>query len=246
MAFKTSDVRRRLRSLAEPEFKKGLFRFFKEQINPIGVRLPKVRRLSKELEELASKKSFSQILSLSKKFQSSKYFEEQIFGVYLIELHKKEFSPATFSTFEKWIGKYVSNWAHCDLFCTHSVWYCIERNPELIKRLPRWTKSKNRWVRRAACVTLIIPAKRGLFLQDILAIAERNVYDPDEMVQKGTGWLLREAAKAHYVEINAFLHKHTDAPRILLRYATEKFPKKKRESVLSGASRRYKKPKMRI
>lgn len=230
--IKTS-VRRKLISLSEPEFKKGLFRFFKEQINPIGVRLPKVRKLAKEVDmELAEHHSFPQILALSGKFQSSEYFEEQIFGVYLIELHKNKFTPATFSTFEKWIDNYVTNWAHCDLFCTHSVWYCIENNPELIARLISWTRSGNRWMRRAAAVTLIIPAKKGLFLREILAIAEKNMYDADEMVQKGTGWLLREAAKKNLSQINRFLLSHPGAGRTLLRYATEKFPPIMRKKAL--------------
>lgn len=228
-----ASVRRKLKVLSEPKFRAGLFRFFKEQINPIGVRLPKVKKLAIEIDRgLRQKCSFTQVLSLAEKFQSSKYFEEQIFGVYLIELHRKEFTPATFSTFEKWIDNYVSNWAHCDLFCSHSVWYCIENNPKLVGRLIDWTASRNRWKRRAAAVTLIIPAKRGLFLREVLQIAKRNIYDPDEMVLKGTGWLLREAAKAHFQEVNAFLLRHKDAPRVLLRYATERFPARKREVVL--------------
>ncbi len=226
-------IRDDLIGLSERKFRIGVFRFFKEQINPIGVRLPKVKKLAREFDgEISGKQSFLEIMALSEKFQSSKYFEEQIFGVYLIERHAKEFDGGTFDAFEEWIGKYVSNWAHCDLFCTHSVWYAIEKNPYLIKRLLKWTKSKNRWKRRAASVTLIIPAKLGLFLREILQIAGMNCYDQDEMVQKGTGWLLREAAKAHFKEVNAFLLGHKDAPRILLRYATERFPKNAREKVL--------------
>lgn len=226
-------IRRMLYKRSKPEFKKGIFRFFKEQINPIGVRLPMVRKLAKEFnDDFYKTHSFKEIMGLSKMLQSSDLFEEQIFGVYLIELHKREFDDLVFFEFEKWIDRYVSNWAHCDLFCTHSVMNCVEKNPKLLKTLLKWTKSKNRWVRRAACVTLILPARRGKFLPEILAIAGKLMYDPDPMVQKGTGWLLRECAKAHQEVVFEFLLKHKDAGRILLRYALEKFPKARRQKVL--------------
>ncbi|MDR0431423.1 MAG: DNA alkylation repair protein [Tannerellaceae bacterium] len=42
----------------------------------------------------------------------------------------------------------------------------IRMYPEYIAELKKWATSDKRFVRRAAAVTLIIPARKGLFLKE--------------------------------------------------------------------------------
>ncbi len=51
--------------------------------------------------------------------------------------------------------------------------------------LKEWATSDNRWTHRTAAVTLIIPARKGLFLNDIFQIATTLFHDEDDLVQKG-------------------------------------------------------------
>jgi 3-methyladenine DNA glycosylase AlkD len=98
--------------------------------------------------------------------------------------------------------------------------------PENISKLKGFTGSDNRWMRRAAAVSLIIPAKKGKFLHDILEIADKLLLDQDDLVQKGYGWLLKAASQAHQQEIFDYVMKHRSTmPRTALRYAIEKMPK---------------------
>lgn len=81
-------------------------------------------------------------------------------------------------------------------------------------------------MRRASAVTLIIPARRGLFLPDIFEIADILLLDKDDLVQKGYGWMLKAASEAHQVEVfNYVMSKKSIMPRTSLRYAIEKMPK---------------------
>ena len=81
-------------------------------------------------------------------------------------------------------------------------------------------------MRRAAAVSLIIPARNGKFLKDILEIADILLLDKDDMVQKGYGWMLKAASQAHQQEIfNYVVEKKAVMPRTALRYAIEKMPK---------------------
>jgi 3-methyladenine DNA glycosylase AlkD len=74
-------------------------------------------------------------------------------------------------------------------------------------------------------VSLIIPAKKGLFLNEIFTISDRLLTDKDDMVQKGYGWMLKEASKLHQDEVYRYVLKHRpDMPRTALRYAIEKMP----------------------
>ena len=107
----------------------------------------------------------------------------------------------------------------------HAVGAFMEKFPGRSARLRVWATSKNRWLRRAAAVSLILPARKGMFLPDILAIADQLLLDPDDLVQKGYGWLLKAASQAHRPEVLAFvLARKRQMPRTALRYAIEKLP----------------------
>lgn len=138
---------------------------------------------------------------------------------------RKQYEPVDFKIFEKWVNKYVSNWAACDTFCNHTVGAFIEMYPSYLEELKRWARSGNRWVKRAAAVSLIVPARKGLFLDDIFEIADILHSDPDDMVQKGYGWMLKVASKIHQREVFDYvMSKKNTIPRTALRYAIEKMP----------------------
>jgi 3-methyladenine DNA glycosylase AlkD len=139
---------------------------------------------------------------------------------------KKQYERSDFKVFEKWVNNYVNNWASCDTLCNHNVGTLVELYPELISCLKNWAKSENRWVKRGSAVSLIIPARRGKFLEDIFEIADILHSDKDDMVQKGYGWMLKAASQAHQKEVFDYvISKKTTMPRTALRYAIEKMPK---------------------
>jgi 3-methyladenine DNA glycosylase AlkD len=74
-------------------------------------------------------------------------------------------------------------------------------------------------------VSLIIPAKQGKFLNEILEIADTLLLDTDDLVQKGYGWMLKAASNNHQKEIfDYIIRKKSIMPRTALRYAIEKMP----------------------
>lgn len=89
-------------------------------------------------------------------------------------------------------------------------------------------------MRRAAAVTLILPARKGLFLEDIFAIADTLLEDTDDLVQKGYGWMLKEASKKHLKEVYSYVQKNKKKmPRTALRYAIEKMPKELKKEAMA-------------
>jgi 3-methyladenine DNA glycosylase AlkD len=80
-------------------------------------------------------------------------------------------------------------------------------------------------VKRASAVSLIVPARKGKFLQDIFDIATILHSDPDDMVQKGYGWMLKASSQAHQEHVfNYVMKMKSTMPRTALRYAIEKMP----------------------
>ena len=89
-----------------------------------------------------------------------------------------------------------------------------------------WALSQNRWLRRASAVTLILPARKGMYLKEVFEIADILLIDPDDLVQKGYGWMLKEASKKNQDKIFGYVISKKDVmPRTALRYAIEKMPK---------------------
>jgi 3-methyladenine DNA glycosylase AlkD len=105
--------------------------------------------------------------------------------------------------------------------------------PEFLPELKKWAVSKNRWVKRAAAVSLIIPARKGLWLEEILEIATIQLQDQDDMVQKGYGWMLKSASESQLNPVFKFVMQHKAVmPRTALRYAIEKMPADKKAKAM--------------
>ena len=110
----------------------------------------------------------------------------------------------------------------------------IEQYPEYTDELKRWTKSGNRWMRRAAAVSLIVPAKHGKFLREAIEIADLLLTDSEDMVQKGYGWLLKEESRNHTDEIFAYVMRNRKVmPRTALRYAIELMSKEMKSDAMT-------------
>lgn len=166
------------------------------------------------------------IFSLCEELYKSGYLEESFIVSNWTHALSGRYEKEDFAIFRHWIDTYITNWAACDSFCNHTMGDLIEMFPEYIEELKLWTKSDNRWMRRAAAVSLIIPAKKGKFLGDIICIADLLLPDHDDMVQKGYGWLLKEASRRHQKEVLDYVMRNRKSmPRTALRYAIELMPK---------------------
>jgi 3-methyladenine DNA glycosylase AlkD len=201
-------------------------RYFKEHVELYGVKTAIVEKLAKEyFNRIKTENNKAEILSLCEELWQSGYMEESFIACSWSYSLAKQFEEADWQVFEKWVNKYVSNWASCDTLCNHTVGSFIEKYPQYVGELKKWAKSENRWVKRASAVTLIIPARKGLFLGDIFEIAGILLLDKDDMVQKGYGWMLKAASQVYEKEVFNFIISNKNAmPRTALRYAIEKMP----------------------
>ncbi len=218
-------VRNKLKQNVEIKTKNSFQRFFKEKVKYYGVKSAIVAKIAKENFQEIKNYPKEQIFVLCEELLKSGYGEEAWIAANWTDRINDKFEENDFEIFEGWIHNYIDDWAKCDTFCNHAVAAFIEKCPQFIDKLKTWTKSKNRWLKRASAVTLIIPARRGKFLKDIFKIADSLLLDPDDMVQKGYGWMLKAASESHQKEVFDFVIQHKkNMPRTALRYAIEKMP----------------------
>ncbi len=208
-------------------------RYFKEPVKTHGVRISQVTHISKQLYKSIENESKEDIFSLCEELWWSGYNEEGYMAGNLAYYIHNRYEPADFERFESWLANYVTNWATCDTLCNHALGTFVEMYPGYITYLKKWTTSDNRWMRRGAAVTLIIPARKGLFLDDIFEISEQLLQDKDDLVQKGYGWMLKAASESHLEEVYKYvLSRRGQMPRTAYRYAREKMPKEMRAEAM--------------
>jgi len=233
-----SDIRKELKQNVEPTYRQGAIRYFKEKIDLWGVRTPIVRKISRKhftkIKNLPKEKIFKLAEEL---FQSGKN-EEATIATDWVYRTKKQYQISDFKIFEQWLKKYIDNWGKCDDFCTHPMHHFIEEFPEVIPKIKKWTRSKNRWLRRAAAVSFI--TTKGSYyttkgnLKDIFEIADTLLEDKDDLVQKGYGWMLKAASLGDQKAIFDYVIKHKDRmPRTALRYAIEHMPPKQKKKAMA-------------
>lgn len=207
--------------------------FFKEDIRLYGVKSGDVRKISKSFFKEIESRSKQDILAICETLWQTGWHEEAVIACNWSYYIHKQYTMDDFSVFDRWLNSYVSNWAACDTLCNHTIGTIVEMYPQLINNITSWCGSANRWVRRGAAVTLIIPARKGLFQQEIFGIANKLLQDKDDLVQKGYGWMLKAASEADCDGVYDFVSaRKTSMPRTALRYAIEKMPKELRAKAM--------------
>lgn len=221
-----TNLRQELRENADPDIQKTSQRFFKEEISCYGIKTATVMAIAKKYWQVVKSKKKIEIFSLCEELYQSGYIEESFIVSNWAHALTGTYEREDLAVFRHWIETYITNWASCDGFCNHTMGDFIEQYPEYIDELKQWTQSQNRWMRRAAVVSLIVPAKHGKFLNESIEIADLLLTDGDDMVQKGYGWLLKEASRKHTGVVFSYVMKNKQVmPRTALRYAIELMPK---------------------
>jgi 3-methyladenine DNA glycosylase AlkD len=199
-----------------------------------GVRAPDIQRIARDIYPRVKKLPVAERDSLCTALWASRTHEQGALVCYLYRRFAKQCGAREFALFTSWLDRYVDNWGLTDGLSLWLLGASIANDATLIDKLDAWTRSKNRWKRRAAAVALVYSAKRGQHTRAILRIATPLIEDEDDMVQKGVGWLLKETYPKNPTEVVRFLvANRAKTTRLVLRYAAEKMTPSDKARVLA-------------
>jgi len=229
-----NDIHKRLQSLASPEYAAVSQRFFKTGPGQygegdvfIGIRVPALRKLvpgycgqplpeiTRLLHSPIHEARMLALLILVRKFAAGNGgIKKNIYHLYLKNT------------------AFINNWDLVDCSAEHVIGaYLWDKSRAPLYRLAR---SKDLWERRIAILSTFHYIKHDAF-DETLALSRLLLADPEDLIQKAVGWMLREVGKRHLESEKSFLKKHYRAmPRTMLRYAIEKFPEPQRQRYLKG------------
>jgi 3-methyladenine DNA glycosylase AlkD len=228
-----AEVRRRLKALVDAEFREGARKYFKHEVKILGVRSGDVQAVGSQVRKhLRAAKDLDGALALAEALLKTGVLEEGAVAVTILQGFARDLGPAHYPLFDRWIG-YCANWAITDNLCGKAIGPVMRDHGLPLDRLLRWTRSKDRWRRRAAAVCLIPSVRRRLHHDAAFEVADRLMPDEDDMVRKGVGWLLKVTADADTARVIEYLLRWKGrTSRLVLRYASEKMTPAERRLVL--------------
>ncbi len=227
-------IRELLKQGSSAKHAAGVQWFFKEEVRSHGWYTAPLRRLAAQQgREILVEGGIKLLLDTADQLFRGEYLEERAVGVFLLQKDVAKFGDKEFRRFEKWLTRVIS-WADHDALACFLLGPMLVADSRRVRRIYHWAKFGNRWQRRASAVSLIPGVRKKLYFQDIENLWVSLENESDDMVLKGLGWLLREAAKADAKAILRFLMEIRDrAPRLVLRTACETLPAATRARVLT-------------
>lgn len=235
-AYIAAHIRRVLQDGASAPHTEEVQHFFKHEIKSRGWYTGELRKVAVRFRRtILTEHDLPYLLLVADELFRGRVLEEKVFAVLMLQGLVGEFGKHEFKMFESWLDR-VSTWADHDGLVHYLLGPMIARDESLLTRPPRWAKSKNRWHRRAAAVSLIHTTRQHKNFDHIQRITAMLLADEDDMVQKGLGWLLREAAKFNPdITVRYLMTIRERAPRLVLRTACETLPIDVRERVIERA-----------
>ena len=229
-----AEIQKRLKALGDPRVAAGSRRFFKTGPGEYGegdlfrgIRVPVLRSLSKEYQSIS--------LPEAGRLLGSAFHEDRLLALLLlVRLYSRGDEASREEIYRLYLKntRFVNNWDLVDSSAEQIVGAYLWDKPRAPLR--RLAQSEDLWERRVAVMATFHFIKRGEF-GETLALARALLSDREDLIHKAVGWMLREVGKRDPGAEEEFLKEHYKRmPRVMLRYAIEKFPEEKRRRYLKG------------
>ncbi len=194
----------------------------------LGVTVPKQRIIAKKYQNLP--------LREVEKLLISPWHEHRLTGLLILTYR---FSVSEMAQKKEIFDFYlahmtqINNWDLVDATAPGIVGAYLVESGSDIGLLRHLARSSSLWERRIAIVSTFAWIRKGR-QQECFEIAEILLHDHQDLIQKATGWMLREVGKRCDEKVlRDFLDRHASGmPRTMLRYAIERFPESVRQKYL--------------
>jgi len=237
MAASTPQILRELESWGTPERAKHMSRFFKvspgsygEHDRFLGISTPVLRNMAKTYQMI----SLEDIAVLLK----SEFNEARALALLILQ---RQYEKSNLDDRRKMVDFYIqhadfiNNWNLVDVSAPHIIGDFVAKTDAKI--LIDFSESDNLWHRRIAVVGSFALIKENRF-ELTLQLAEKFLYDPEDLIHKASGWMLREIGKRDRDILCEFLDRFAlQMPRIMLSYALEHFDPEERKKYRNAKMR---------
>lgn len=175
------EVVERMRSLANPESLEGMARFAIATDRAVGVRLPDLRRLAKEIG--------------TDHGLAGALWETEVHEARILASMIDDPAEVTEAQLEGWVRDFDS-WDVCDQCCSN----LFDRTPFAWAKAAEWSGREGEFVKRAgfalmACLAVHDKEAEDAAFLRLLPLIEGEADDPRNFVKKAVNWALRQIGK---------------------------------------------------
>ena len=232
--MKVAEIQKKLNSLGDAETASFSQRFFKTGPEEYGagdlfrgIRVPVLRKLAREYQGLT--------LTETEELLHSSYHEDRLLALLILVRNFSRGDDAIKTRiYDSYLGnaQFINSWDLVDSSAPQVVGaFLWDKDRQVLSRLAR---SSDLWERRIAILATFYFIKRGEF-SETFKIARILLSDREDLIHKAVGWMLREVGNQNLDAEKSFLSNHYQRmPRVMLRYAIEKFPESQRQRYLRG------------
>ena len=226
-----------MRAAGRPERVASTARFFKaypggysEGDKYLAVGVPATRQIAKQYRDLP--------LPEIEILLNSEWHDERLLALFiLVGQYKRADDAGRQAIYDFYLAhtSQVNNWDMVDSSAEFIVGPYLDGRPEQMKVLRKLAGSKLLWERRIAMLATFHYIKQGR-ADEALAVIEQLLHDDHDLIQKATGWMLREIGKRvdRQILLQFLDEQAATMPRTSLRYAIEHLPPEQRAHYLAA------------
>jgi len=202
-----------LQSAGNDEKAMWLENYVKHDIQSLGVGIPEIRTLVKDvaLKYEILKMSRDEQEKLYTQLMQNPYTEMKLAAVLFLQLfHLKNKPSDLLGLMQDWFdNKYISDWNVCDWLCVRVLTPLLDAHAAgTIPVLKSWNQSPYLWMARASLVPFAQSKNMKEYSSQILDFSETLISRPVRFCKTSVGWVLREYWKHDSDFVLCFLEKH--------------------------------------
>lgn len=180
LEYTVQEIIQDLKNRSDPSYVKGMMRFGIDGSSALGIRIPQLRKLAKQLG-----KDHDLALSL---------WETAIHEARLLAIFIDEPAKVTEAQLELWVSD-LRSWDICDQACS-----LFDRTSFAHDKAKEWSIREPEFEKRAGFALMATMAVHCKILSDdvfleFLPIIEREAHDERNFVKKAVNWALRQIGK---------------------------------------------------
>jgi len=162
-----------------------------------GVRSPEKKSIFKTHRPRIRQLDQANQIDLAERLIKSGFGEQQTLGLFILQPLAHTFTPDRFNQIDELV-RCLHGWSKVDEFAGTLLRDILFQDPEpFLELVKTWNSDVDMWLRRMSVVLFTRKvAKSGQFTDFALDICHNLMQAPEDLVQKGVGWALKDLMRA--------------------------------------------------
>jgi 3-methyladenine DNA glycosylase AlkD len=208
-------------------------KYLKSELDHFGVDVKGLRAEIKGFTKTHPDLEREELLALVEELWGSRWHELRAVAIGLLEAYADLLIGKDAALVEQMIRQGAS-WAYVDWLAIRVAGPLTARYAAVRKRLDRWSRHQDFWLRRASMLALLLELRSGAGdFERFARYAASMLHEKEFFVRKAIGWMLREISKKRPELTIGFVEQHLgELSGLSLREGVKRLPPATRDALM--------------